>query len=249
MLTADDRGKHRVMRTGTIYAIRNWLTREDSYVGQTVMPPQKRWNHHLCALQNGRHGSRRLQYAWSKYGPDAFMFEVLETGIPSGEPLTAREQFHIDRIGNLNHCRAAGSPLGVKRSVETLGRMSAARKGFAHSEATRASISILQKGRKLSETWKSSISASLKGRKHSAAHNAAVSAAHKGRIFTEATKETMKVSATAAWANRSAAQVAHLAVLAAAAKGRKLTEAQRAARSAATTAYYAKRKQQETVCC
>ncbi len=116
-----------------------------------------RWSLHRTDLAKGTHHSRYLQRAWDKYGPDAFRFEVLEKCAPAR--LLEREQDWLDTTRcyesafGFNVCKVAGSSLGVKRTVETRAKLSAAKIGtcpavnyLPKSPETRAKISAALMG-------------------------------------------------------------------------------------------------------
>ncbi len=63
------------------------------YIGSTK-DVRRRWAEHRRDLGRGRHCNPRLQRAWSKYGPDAFVFNVL--AIPPADHLLAVEQQYLD---------------------------------------------------------------------------------------------------------------------------------------------------------
>jgi hypothetical protein len=69
----------------------------------------------------GTHKNKHLQSAWSKYGEEAFVFEILELT----SELNAQEQFWIDSTGCLdpkngyNCCPIARSTRGLKRGPES----------------------------------------------------------------------------------------------------------------------------------
>lgn len=114
------------------------------YVGSAVNL-RGRWAGHRSALLAGKHANAHLQRAWSKYGSEAFRFEVVEL-VERGR-LLEEEQKHIDGCPDrFNICKKAGSTLGVRsnvgkaRSAETRARQSAARKGATHSEETKAAM-------------------------------------------------------------------------------------------------------------
>lgn len=121
-----------------IYQIRN-LVNDKVYIGSAV-DFGKRWNSHICSLNDQHHHSQKLQRAWDKYGIDAFKFEILEELVfPVNYPkalvkeyLLGREQYYLDTIlhANLqdsyfelngyNICRVAGSNLGFKHSYNSI---------------------------------------------------------------------------------------------------------------------------------
>jgi hypothetical protein len=69
--------------TVTIYKVTCRPTGE-CYVGSTSQPVEARWNHHRSRLNAGWHRSRRLQFAWRKFGAAAFTFEVVQV-VPERE--------------------------------------------------------------------------------------------------------------------------------------------------------------------
>src|SRR5258706_717986 len=87
------------------------------YIGSAVNL-QNRWSVHQHFLKKGTHTNSKLQRAWNKYGPESFIFEVIELVLVP-ELLTAREQYWFDKLkpfGNkgFNLDRVAGSRLGAK---------------------------------------------------------------------------------------------------------------------------------------
>lgn len=95
-----------------IYQIRN-LVNGKCYVGSAVSI-YRRWNLHEWQLEDKSHCNLKLQRAWNKYGPEAFVFEILELCPKS--LLTSREQFWMDSLGvvkgGYNIEPTARSPLG-----------------------------------------------------------------------------------------------------------------------------------------
>lgn len=106
------------MRSG-IYKI-TCVPSGKAYIGSSVNV-EKRWREHRHHLAKGKHHSPTLQRAWNKYGSAAFTWEVLER---VGEhELLSREQHYLDyyqpfKSAGFNHAPKAGSPRGVKHSVE-----------------------------------------------------------------------------------------------------------------------------------
>lgn len=120
------------------------------YVGSTTAILAYRWTEHRWALRAGRHHNRHLQYAWNKYGPTAFIFEVLER-CPT-ELTLAREEFWIsffcacDPAKGYNLCGARRNSLGVKRTAETRLKMSLSQKGRRLTAEHRARLSEAMRG-------------------------------------------------------------------------------------------------------
>ncbi len=102
-----------------IYAIRH-IESGKVYVG-SASNISKRWSRHRKDLRMGIHKNKHLQAAWSKYGEEAFVFEILELT----SELNAQEQFWIDSTGCLdpkngyNCCPIARSSRGFKRGPES----------------------------------------------------------------------------------------------------------------------------------
>lgn len=82
-----------------IYAITCTATGE-KYIGQSVAI-KRRWATHKRELKNGIHYNQHLQRTYNKYGPDSFIYEILEQ-CPS-EKLNEREQFYIKLFDTHNH--------------------------------------------------------------------------------------------------------------------------------------------------
>ncbi len=100
-----------------IYQIRR-IDTGDLYVGSTF-DYRKRVTSHKRGLNGGLHHASRLQNSWSKYGPDAFVFEIIEvvtcTIDDAKSILVEREQHWIDALNPCyNTVQAAGSTLGFK---------------------------------------------------------------------------------------------------------------------------------------
>lgn len=69
------------------------------YIGQATNL-KKRWGEHKGKLLKGKHPNYLLQRLWDTWGPDGFVFVVLEQ-LPSHtsrEWLTVREQYWIDHF-------------------------------------------------------------------------------------------------------------------------------------------------------
>lgn len=92
-----------------IYAIEH-IASGRVYIGSSADIPQ-RWYQHRHSLDKGKHGSPHLQRAWSKYGPDAFEFYVLEECEKA--VLLLREQEYLDAfLPPFNICKKAGAGPG-----------------------------------------------------------------------------------------------------------------------------------------
>lgn len=154
------------MVTG-IYQIINLITNK-FYIGSSI-DIKARWSIHKHRLNKNKHDNVLLQFAWNKYGSNAFEFKLLE--LCDKEDLIKIEQKWLDKtkcyarnIGyNINSL--ANSVVGLKWSDESRQRFSEKKKGFKASFETRTKMSITRKsrghihsailkGRKQSEEWK-----------------------------------------------------------------------------------------------
>ena len=96
-----------------IYQIRNRANGK-KYIGSSN-DIGRRWRRHKRNLDNERHFNSHLQRAWSKYGKEGFVFEILKEVKGNKESLLAREQEYLDRgfeLGNLyNTALDASAPM------------------------------------------------------------------------------------------------------------------------------------------
>lgn len=143
------------MKNG-VYQIRNLLNGK-RYIGSAaeIKGFNKRWNTHRRQLNNRQHHSRYLQRAWSKYGADVFVFEILLYCDPKN--CLMYEQIYLDVYQpEYNISPTARSPLGVKHTALARSNMSQAHKGIfdgdknpfygkRHSDEIRQQISISRK--------------------------------------------------------------------------------------------------------
>lgn len=94
-ISSQDLLKHSM---GIIYKVTNNFNNK-IYIGQTIQPYQKRWNHHLEESKLG--SETKFHRAIRKYGKDAFRVEVIEE-IPN-EDLNEREIYWIDYYNSYNN--------------------------------------------------------------------------------------------------------------------------------------------------
>jgi group I intron endonuclease len=231
--------------TSGIYQIR-CLVNGRVYVGSAVNIRQ-RWNGHRSDLSRGRHRSPRLQNAWRKYGPEQFVFEVLET-VPDQTDLIRVEQQWIDRLRpfdrarGYNICATAGSCPGLKHTPETRAKMAESIKRQWTPEK-RARKAEAMKGLTLDAETKAKVSAAAQRRWADPDQRAKRSQAMKTRMADPATRAKL-AEARRRWkltpegrARISAANQSRtpelLAKIAATKKGRKLTPEHRAKIAAA----------------
>lgn len=121
------------------------------YIGSAA-DLRERWRTHRKELTQDRHHNPKLQATWNKYGPETFIFEVLELVLVP-ELLTAREQYYLDTLKpfgkrGFNIAIIAGSSLGVRRSSETIERMRLAASMQVWTEEARRNASQSQQGRR-----------------------------------------------------------------------------------------------------
>jgi group I intron endonuclease len=125
------------------------------YIGQSINT-KSRWTDHKRMLRAGAHPNPKLQAYWDKYGPDAFLFRVLEEC--KKEELDAIEQKYIDLDPWFNVARNAKSPMlgrtmpkefgqklsqalrGKTRTPEQRRRMSESRKGIVFTPEHKAAL-------------------------------------------------------------------------------------------------------------
>lgn len=85
-----------------IYKIRN-KTNNKFYLGSSKNLAN-RWREHKRDLRNNKHHSPRLQHAWNKYGPENFVFEVIEELSQDclDKQLLEREQYWLKTLNPLD---------------------------------------------------------------------------------------------------------------------------------------------------
>lgn len=193
-----------VPATSGCYQIKNTISRK-SYIGSTVKL-SKRWEVHVRDLNKNRHHSRHLQSAWHKYGETAFEFIVLELVKP--EQLIEREQMFIDMLlPEYNTSPTAGSPRGVRHTLEARRNMSVAHAGQTQSPEQRQKNSINMKriwatdlefrdrcsplGRKLSPESKQKIAVTLKSQRHDSERKRKISETLKAKWATPEYRQRM----------------------------------------------------------
>jgi len=146
------------MKLSGIYKIQSKIKPERIYIGSAV-DIQVRWRTHLRLLNKNKHENSRLQNHYNKYGKNDFEFSIL-IGCDK-QDLIITEQFYIDAFNPFfNICKRAGSSLGVKRSPETIRKVSEANRGEKH----------VNYGKHLSEETCRRISEAHLGRKHTPEH-------------------------------------------------------------------------------
>lgn len=187
-----------------IYEVRNTVNGK-AYVGSATTF-RKRFSLHRRLLDRGEHHATPLQRAWRKYGPDAFVFEVLER-VSDLSILIEREQYWLDQRlrakAAYNMAKVAGSRLGMKTSAATIEKMRAAAKNRVVTDEARARMreaalarspevaaKIAASRPKLVHTaeTKARLSEAARGRPMTAEHRAKIGEASKGRTHSPETK-------------------------------------------------------------
>jgi len=97
-----------------IYQIANVLTGK-CYIGRSLRIVS-RWSGHLTQLRRGDHSNPHLQALYNKYGPEVFVFSILEE--VAGERLIEREQHYLDTLKpEYNVARTVGSSRSIPRET------------------------------------------------------------------------------------------------------------------------------------
>lgn len=189
-----------------------------AYVGSSNNV-EYRWYQHRWHLNRGEHTNKRLQRAWLKYGPDAFVWTVVEPCDVA--VLIEREQAHLDRlqprvynVGTRVEAVTYGRPVpdSVRQklsashkartlSVEHVAALTAANKrraGWKHSDAVKETCSLTNRGRVRSVAHREAIRKAQMGNthrlgmRHSPELVAHIAKMNTGRKRTEETKAKMR---------------------------------------------------------
>lgn len=173
------------MQSG-IYQIRNTLN-DKRYIGSAV-DLKDRFRGHIKGLRNNRHHSKHLQYAWNKYGSDAFKFEVLlycaKHDLLFYEQRAINVYKSFSRRYGYNIFPTAGSSLGHQCYDSTRRKISLANKGKVRSEEVRHNMSVSRKGH---VGWN-------KGKVWTQESRQKLSKALTGRLFSEETRRKLSES-------------------------------------------------------
>jgi group I intron endonuclease len=166
-----------VKKISGVYRITSKVYPFRDYIGSAINITD-RWRLHLSDLKFLKHGNKRLQNHYNKYGESDLQFSII-VGCPIDD-LIKTEQFYIDAYDPyFNICKIAGSRLGTKQSEETKRKLSESAKKRKASDETR---------RKISEGGKGRIGGNLgnKGKyRHSQERKDKISAAAKLRFATQ----------------------------------------------------------------
>jgi group I intron endonuclease len=175
-----------------VYSILNTVSGK-RYIGQAANLT-KRLKDHFWLLERGKHHCIHLQRAFTKDGPTAFTYAIIEECTP--DAITEREQYWMDYYrdrGIYNAAPAAGSPLGIKRSAETREKFAAANRGRKASKETREKMSASHRGKHAGHVLTREDNANRAGCKLTAEHKARVSESlmgNKRRLGTVTSLET-----------------------------------------------------------
>lgn len=155
-----------------------------------------RFRKHKTSLQNGKHHAVKLQRAWNKYGPDAFVFSPIL--LCSAENLLAYEQICMDHFAayhsGYNSTIKANSKLGIKSSPETRQKISKAKKGKPLSDAHRKAIGIGGTGKTHTAETKAKLSIAHTGKPKSSAQIEKMRQANLGKTLPTETKQKISES-------------------------------------------------------
>lgn len=220
-----------------IYQIVNTVTGK-RYVGSAVKIGL-RWRQHRCEAGKGRH-NRIFQNAWNKYGPDAFVFSIIEF-VDDPAALLEREQHFIDHMKpEYNVAAVAGSNFGLKWSAEVRATMSVASRSVWQREGHREKMSAAHAGQTLSAEHRKKLSEAAAGRKRSPEHAAKLAAAN--RLRNQSPEHRAKMSAFWTGKKRSPESIAKMAATKigkpAHNRGKPMSPEQKAKQSAAMKSKY-----------
>lgn len=131
------------------------------YIGSSI-DLLKRKREHFSSLQRGDHKNRYLQRAYTKYGREAFSFQILI--YCDVDKLLFYEQAFIEGIcPEYNICKQAQNALGVIRTKEARENMSAAQKRRFEKEEEIRALSEAHKGYSPNEYTRMKVSQALLG--------------------------------------------------------------------------------------
>lgn len=179
--------------TAGIYCIENFTTGL-FYVGCAI-DLRARERKHRSELSKCKHHNRFLQRAWTKYGPNAFVFRTLEF-VQNPSELLDREVYWIDRLRSAerkfgyNLCFRAASRRGLCNSSEHNRKIGNANRGLVRSAELRRRISATKAGVKSGPRPPeivekcASKQRGVKRKPLTTEHRAKISAALAGRVLT-----------------------------------------------------------------
>lgn len=189
-----------------IYKITNSLNHK-IYIGQTVVPINRRWSQHKTSTKN-----TPLYAAIRKYGADNFKIEIIHR-VEDPNDLNTLEQKYIKEFNCLapnGYNLTTGGDSAFCRSEETKEKQRDAMLGHEVSVETRDKIANTLKGRpgvrkgvKLSDETRAKISSAQIGRKASEETRAKMSAAHKERLAKNSSRSPAQLEALTKMHNKN----------------------------------------------
>lgn len=187
-----------------IYQITNTIN-NDFYIGKTTKSVEDRFQRHQYLSDYG--SKYHIHSAMRKYGKENFKLTILEDNIQSEMILNEREMFYIKKLNpNYNSTLGGEGTLGLKRSQETIKKMSDSAKGRKVSEETKNKIRNKLKGKKLDQKTIEKMKISrlgeknpFYGKKHTEETKLKISNSkkgqQKGRFFSEEHRKKLSESA------------------------------------------------------
>lgn len=207
--------------SGIIYRITNTINGK-CYIGQTSKGLERRWKAHC---KDARRGSLYVVHtAIRKYGPDAFIVELLEE--TTDNQLNDRERYWIAELQPAYNMTEGGDGVrGHTHTAETRAKLSAMRTGEKnhfygkkHSAETRAKISATKRSqpppditpehRAKLRARQASLAESKRGKPLSVETRAKLSKSLRGRRLSAETRAKISAAAKARWQRHSSSSVA-----------------------------------------
>lgn len=172
----------------SIYRILN-LVNLKSYVGQTINPETRQYQHFNCV-----NSSEILSNAIKKYGKENFQFTVIYQSLDSFDHIMEMEKYFIEKYNSIENGYnlsegGYGSP-GVRKTEETKQKIREKAMGRKHTEATKKKLSQSHKGYVMPERQKAAISSSLTGHKRSEVERQAL----RDRVWTPEMREKARLA-------------------------------------------------------
>lgn len=101
---------------------------------------------HLHQLRHGSHHSRFMQREFNKHGESAFVFEVIESGIPASALIERETAAILSMLPEYNGAQPGATRIGSKQTDSCKAKVSAANKGRTRTAETKARIGAASKG-------------------------------------------------------------------------------------------------------
>jgi group I intron endonuclease len=179
------------MKKCGIYKIINTVTGQ-FYLGSSV-EYDTRIQNHIRSLKRNDHFNPLLQRAWNKYGPEAFIFELIEEC--EVDKVKDLEGSYLQKVVGLDNCyNISKDPLsptrGIKRSSIVIEAIANSNRGQKRSEEQREANRLAQL-KKNEERKKLGLPHPNKGRKHTDEFKKKCRDKQLGKQLTEKAKETL----------------------------------------------------------